>query len=359
MSVSGRVRARQGRYARAMSSEAQSTEAGPAAIDPQVVAAFEDAQTRAQALLAEGRESLESGMSEKDIVSWFMDRAEAHGFTGWFDRPYVRINSPAVFRYEESSSRRLEDVSMVEVLLQPATDSAFACAGATWMTGDQPDAAVVDSARELCRGAVGYAGRFKCTGEVYVFADAWTRNRGLTIEMEEQQAIGHLCLPPQGLLSTGWPNSARLASYLRRNQLGWFNYRRMHGIYAIRPRIFQDDYSALFAEMVVIDGETKRILGRNDVSEVGRFWGWSRVRCLAPPGPLGSTLCFRPSAPDRPGVPMHRVSCPNSSALPPVAPVSSSCSLSNGLSGLNGHGSHANQDTGISPERQPLRRSGP
>ena len=210
-------------------------------------------------------------MSEKDIVSWFMDQAPAHGFTGWFDRPLVRINSPASFRYEESTSRVLDEVSMVEVLLQPATDSAFACAGATWMTGGADEPEVVMAARELCRGCAGFSGRFKCTCEVYVFADAWTKNRQLSIEMEEQQAIGHLCLPPQGLLATGWPNSARLSSYLRRNQLGWFNYRRMHGIYAIRPRLFVGGYSALFAEMIVVDGEDKRFLGRSGIEEVGQL----------------------------------------------------------------------------------------
>ena len=126
-----------------MSIEHEHTEASNL-LDPVVVAAFEDAQTRALALLAEGKASLKPGMSEKDIVSWFMDQAPAHGFTGWFDRPLVRINSPASFRYEESASRVLDEVSMVEVLLQPATDSAFACAGATWMTGGADEPEVVE-----------------------------------------------------------------------------------------------------------------------------------------------------------------------------------------------------------------------
>lgn len=252
-----------------MSIEPENSEAGAPLLDPAVVAAFEEAQVRAQAMLREGKDALAPGMSEKDIVAFYQERAAAHGFTGWFDRPYVRINSPDTFRHEESAGRVLEEVSMVEVLLQPATDSAFACAGASWMTGGAEDAAVIDAARELCRGCCGFANRFKCTGEVYVFADAWSRNRTFSIEMEEQQAVGHACLPPQGLLATGWPDSARIASYLRRNQLGWFNYRRMHGIYAIRPRLFTGGYSALFGEMILVDGETKRIFGRDSLAEVG------------------------------------------------------------------------------------------
>ena len=252
----------------ATATDSSAEASGPAPVATDHIARFEDAQRRALELLSAGRASLSTGMSELDVRDWYEAEASAHGFTGWFERPLIRFNSPATFRYEMSAKRLLDSNTMVEVLLQPADDQAYGNAGATWVHGGGGEPAILDAARELCRATTGFAGRFKCVGEIFVFAQAWANNRSLHMG-EEQTAVGHLCQGPEGLLSTGWPTSARVASYLRRNQVEWYNYRRMHGVYTIRPRIFSGEYSAMFGEMVYVEGDDKRILARKDIDAVG------------------------------------------------------------------------------------------
>ncbi len=50
-----------------------------------------------------------------------------------------------------------------------------------------------------------------------------------------------------------------MAIQKRRHQVHWFNHRRMHGFYALAPRLVRGDQACGFGEMVLIDGETRTL----------------------------------------------------------------------------------------------------
>ena len=45
----------------------------------------------------------------------------------------------------------------------------------------------------------------------------------------------------------------------------------MVGIYAVRPRLVNGDKALAFEEMIYIDGDVKRVLGRDSADEIGVF----------------------------------------------------------------------------------------
>ena len=67
------------------------------------------------------------------------------------------------------------------------------------------------------------------------------------------------------------PLPVRLALRLRRNRIRRLNPSRMSGVYAIRPRIEMRGRTASFGEMLLVDGDTKVILGRRVLADVGRL----------------------------------------------------------------------------------------
>ena len=71
--------------------------------------------------------------------------------------------------------------------------------------------------------------------------------------------------------SLAWPYSARALSLLRRNQVQWYNPRRMKGLFAIHPFIQKHDSFAGFAELIYVDEDTKKILGRESLNEIGNW----------------------------------------------------------------------------------------
>jgi len=56
---------------------------------------------------------------------------------------------------------------------------------------------------------------------------------------------------------------------LRRCQVHFLNPRRVIGIYCLSPRIVADGKAMCFEEMVYIEGDEKRVLGRNSIDEIG------------------------------------------------------------------------------------------
>jgi multicomponent K+:H+ antiporter subunit C len=54
---------------------------------------------------------------------------------------------------------------------------------------DQPR--VVQEARDLCRATCGFAIRWKCVGELFVFAQSWSNNRRM--QLDEATSVGHAC----------------------------------------------------------------------------------------------------------------------------------------------------------------------
>ena len=237
-------------------------------LQTQVLPAFDDAQRRTLDLLRAVIDQLESGMSERDIATLAETTAEGRDFVGWFHRPEIRINRLPAALHRHSASQKLSPGSILQIDLAPATESAFGDIGIS-LAFQAEEPRVITEARGLCQAACGFANRWKCTGEVFVFAQAWCTNRRMS--MGDTKSIGHACFPREGLTGSAWPHVARAAILLRRNQIQWYNPLRMAGVYAISPPVVLDGRSAQFEEMVFISGDQKVILGRNSLEEIGTW----------------------------------------------------------------------------------------
>lgn len=233
--------------------------------------AFVDAQERSLGLLRDLVPRLQAGMSERDVHQLALDRSRDLGFTTWFRAPVVRFDAPPVVRWTDRPRQRpvLAPGMIVELEVAPATDQAFGDAGVALAFGSDKAPAIVDEARELCRAVVGFASRWKCVGELYVFAQAWANNRRASLG--GQASVGFQAMTPDRSWAGRWPGGAWAHSLLRRNQIQYFNPRRMQGIYVVRPRLVMDGQGASFAEMVLITPDEKRILGRTGLDQVGRL----------------------------------------------------------------------------------------
>ncbi len=239
---------------------------------PEPIRAFDDAQRRAIAMLQDIRERLEAGMSERDIVELAETRLETHGFDRWFHPPEVRVGPDAGrsrIVKRASAGRKLEPGGLVAIDIGPATADAYGDIGFTLCFGGE-EPAVVDVARECVRACVGYASRWKTVGEIWIFARAWAVNNRM--ELATEGAVGHRVLPKEGLLAAGFPRSAHAATHLRSNRIHRLHPVRMKGMFAIRPAIADGKgYSAAFEEMVWIQDEHRKILGRDSAAEIGAF----------------------------------------------------------------------------------------
>ncbi len=234
----------------------------------ELLPAFLDAQQRTIALVGSVAEALGEGMSERDGVALAQERAKAAGFSGWFHPPRVRFGAPMQMRPTDRprSSPPLQQGAVVELELAPCTDQAFGHSGISFAFATAAQPVIVDHARELCRGVIGYSSRYKCTGELFVFAQAWTNNR--RGNLGGQDSVGYQVRGPG--LPGPWPLTTRAWSLLRRNQVQYYNPRRMNGIYVVRPRAAIEGAGALFAEMILVTPEQKLILGRESLDQVGQ-----------------------------------------------------------------------------------------
>lgn len=239
---------------------------------PAPIQAFDDAQRRAIAMLRDVRGRLEAGMSERDIVELAETRLEAHGFDRWYHPPEVHIGPDAGkgrLLNRPSGKRKLEPGQLVAIDLGPATADAYGDTGFTLCFGaDEPG--VVTVARDCAKGCCGYASRWKTVGEIWVFARAWAINNRM--ELASEGAVGHRVLPKEGLLAQGFPRSAHLATHIPGNRIHRLHPIRMRGMFAIRPAI-QDaaGWSAAFEEVVWIQDEHRKVLGRDSADEIGQF----------------------------------------------------------------------------------------
>lgn len=237
------------------------------ALHQHVLPAFSEAQTATIALTREVVGALQASMTPQDVVALAHARARQNAaFTGWFHPPEVTFDRQPAGLWGRSGAARLTPGTVVQIDLAPATADAFGDFGHsfTWQGAEHP---AVTEARRACRAVCGFASRFKCVGELFVFAQSWANNRRLSLGAT--QSIGHACLPREGLARAGWPLGARLAIRLRRNQIQWYNPRRMAGCYAVNPPIDHQGRRAAFEEMIFIDGEQKYILGRDHIDQIG------------------------------------------------------------------------------------------
>jgi len=238
---------------------------------PDPIRAFDGAQRRAIAMLKDVRGRLEAGMSERDVVELAETRLDSHGFDRWYHPPEVRIGPDAGgggLLYRPSARTKLEPGMLIGIDLGPATDTAYGDIGFTLCFGaDEPK--VVKVARENVRACCGYASRWKTVGEIFVFARAWAVNNRM--ELVSEGAAGHRVLPKEGLLATGFPRSAHAATLLPSNRIHKLHPIRMKGMFAIRPAVKHGDLSAAFEEVIWIQDEQRKVLGRDDEDEIGVF----------------------------------------------------------------------------------------
>ena len=238
-------------------------------VDAETLEAFDKAQRGAIRVLSHVLGQLREGQSEKDVVELARTAAADQGFTEWYHEPEVRIGAGTERMYRASADRVLTPGALVEIDLGPGNDLAYGDVGVSLAFGASEQPALVRDARELARATCGFASRWKTVGELYVFAQAWAVNRRMSLG--DSKAVGHVCLPREGFADLAWPEAARAATFLRRNQIQWYNPRRMAGIYAVRPRLVNGDKALAFEEMIYIDGDVKRVLGRDSADEIGVF----------------------------------------------------------------------------------------
>ncbi len=236
---------------------------------PPVVAAFDDAQRRAIAMLADVVARLEAGMFARDIVELAETRLGEHGFTTWFHPPEVAIGEAIAKAglHLPSRGKALAGGDLVSIDLGPGTSEAYGDIGVTRLFGGSEEPHVLREARECARACCGYASRWKTCGEIFVFAQAWAVNNRLTLANEN--AVGHRVLGREGLVARGFPKSAHLATFLPRNRLHRLHPIRMDGMFAVRPVLSDGTRAAAFEEMFYIHEDTRCLLGRDSLAEVG------------------------------------------------------------------------------------------
>lgn len=253
-------------------SPTDSPSADPSTVEfPEPVRSFDVAQRRAIAMLRDIRQRLEAGMSERDVVDLSETRLEPHGFDRWYHAPEVRIGAgigAGSLLGRHSSRRKLEPGSLIGIDIGPATATAYGDIGFTLAFGaDEP--AVVEVARECLRACCGYASRWKTVGEIFIFAQAWAVNNRMSLASEG--AVGHRVLPKEGMLATGFPRSAHLATLLPANRVSRLKPIRMKGMFALRPVIRSGDWSAAFEEILYVQDDVRKVLGRDSAAEIGGF----------------------------------------------------------------------------------------
>ena len=229
-----------------------------------MIAAFEDAQSRTFALLADVVRSLRSGAGEDECVRFAIRSAEAHGFLGFFRPPVVRFD-PTAQRFALPSRRTLRSGMLVEIVLMPVTREALGHVAITIPFEGDGDPRC-DGARETCRAVLGFANRTKTSGELHVFAKAWANNHRARLT---GRSIGFHCPSREGAFGVAWPRGAWALTRLRRHQLEHLNPRPLRGVYAVRPRIAIGAHAASFGELLYVDGEEKTIVGRGSLDDVG------------------------------------------------------------------------------------------
>jgi len=229
-----------------------------------VIAAFEDAQTRAFALLVDVVRSLRSGAVEEACVRFAIESASARGFVGFFRPPIVRFE-PTAQRFALPSRRTLRPGMLVEIVLMPVTRDAVGHVAITLPFEGDADP-LCDGARETCRAVLGFANRTKTSGELHVFAKAWANNHRARLT---GRSIGFHCPSREGAFGVAWPRGAWALTRLRRHQLEHLNPRPVRGVYAVRPRIAIGAQAASFGELLYVDGDEKTIVGRNSLDDVG------------------------------------------------------------------------------------------
>ena len=238
-------------------------------MDSSTLNAFDATQRKSFQLLSRTVASLREGMTEAELDHEVRGLAEDMGFDSWFHPPEIqfgqRTNSNAIWKIP-SKTNTLHQGDLVVLDLGPSEGAAYGDVGVTICFGAE-EPAVLEVSRECVRATCGFASQWKTVGELFVFSKAWAVNHRLNLG--STRSIGHAILPKQGLLSVQFPRSAHAATWLRRHQIRFLNPARLEGAWALRPMLSDGTHGAAFEEVVYIAGDTKRVLGRDSIAEVG------------------------------------------------------------------------------------------
>lgn len=242
---------------------------------PSPIAAFDDAQRRTIELVREVLRLLEAGMNERDVYELAETRLQTHGFSGWYHAPEVSIGGRRLQRVTLPWMRqKLQPGDLITLDLGPTDGESYGDFGYTLRFAPPegaPDPKVLKVARDCVRSTCGYASRWKTVGELHIFARAWAVNHRM--DLANKSALGHRILPREGALSTGFPTSAHLATLLWRNRVHKLNPVRMVGMFAIRPEVVDHGTVASFEEIVYVQDEVHRVLGRASLDDAGTLPG--------------------------------------------------------------------------------------
>jgi hypothetical protein len=225
-----------------------------------MVETFDDHQRRSIEMLDDSMRALAAGMTTGELVALFTTMLKKHGFDRWFRRPRVSL-----------ASKKLSPGDLVTIELAPATATGFGSVGASTVFGESDATGLVCTAREVCLATAGYASSLKCEGELFYYARSYARSRQM--DLGPCRSIGYRCIPPWGGLSPGYPRSARVASWLSRHQIHKLNPRRMRGFYALRPPVSDGKRVAAFQEMIFVDEDGRRVMGRESLEDIGSVEG--------------------------------------------------------------------------------------
>ncbi len=242
------------------------------ALAPSTLDRFHEAQRGAITALREVVGALQVGMTEVDVAELCRERCAAGGFTGTFCPPEVTVGARSARQRvwaTPSGSARIEAGEPVIIDIAPSTGEAFGNVGTTAVLSSGQEPAVVAVARECMRGCLGYSNQWKTVGEIFVFARAWAVNHRL--ELANPRSIGHRMLAKEGRLAWDYPQMAHRVTWLRRHQVHFLNPSRMEGLWSLRPQLTDGHVGAGFRESVYVEGESKVLLGRDSIEELGNF----------------------------------------------------------------------------------------
>jgi Xaa-Pro aminopeptidase len=242
---------------------------------PPIVEAFDAHQRRSISVLSRVLKQLQVGISEADAAELCREEARSEGFTDWYHPPEVAFGGRTLDQKvwsRPSGSARLKAGDLAMIDIAPATDQAYGDIGATVFIGDGSGAAepdLVSISRECVRGCIGYSNHLKTVGEIFIYARAWAVNNRL--EFANRRSIGHRLIPLDEAPFGGGAKMAHGATWLRRHQVQMLNPNRLDGMWAYRPHLSDGRMGASFEEAIWINGEERKILGRDSLDEVGSF----------------------------------------------------------------------------------------
>lgn len=228
---------------------------------------FDQAQRNAIRMVQACVDQLHLGQSEEDVIQFFLQRSAEYGFLGFLRRPVVHFNYKYQWRLGPSHNRKLIAGSVVQIHIQPYTNEAFGNAGCSFCF-QSPDLPIITVARDICVATSTFANAAKKAGELFVFAQSWATNHLCTLNKE---SVGHFCFANDGSGNFLWPHNMHLFTQLRRYQLQWYNPRPLDGIYAIHPDIKQHGRRVGFAELIYIDAQERRVLGRDSMDALCQY----------------------------------------------------------------------------------------